>query len=449
MKSAAEMRYFSLCSGIEAATVAWAPLGWRPLAFAEIDPFCCALLQNRFPEVPNLGDITRINGKEAVSRCGMPDVLVAGTPCQSFSVAGRRLGLDDPRGNVTLHFLRLAGEIRPQWIVWENVPGVLSIDGGETFRQIVAALDEFGYGLAWRVLDAQYFGVPQRRRRVFLVGRLGDWRGPAEVLLDPEGGPRDPHPGCEAPENDTGAGEIGSGVGGGERRIASTLEANYHRRHSGSDFLNLVACRCPVGPVSHKWHKGAGGPSGDECQNLVAFSVRTAQTSANGIGVQEDAAHCLDGAHGQAVVFETRFVRNGRGAPEETCPPLKAQNGRSGKGDGAPVVVFTSAGVDGRRPMPVSRLAHALTLQEAKSGDQSQRIVSGWHVRRFTPRECERLQGFPDDWTLIEWRGKPASDTQRYKAIGNSMAVPVVRWIGSRIMEAANAGGIRAAGGSQ
>lgn len=406
------MKYISLCSGIEAASAAWISLGWEPVAFAEIDPFCCAVLEHHFPEVPNLGDITKISGRETVLAFGRPDVIVAGTPCQSFSVAGKRLGLDDPRGNVTLHFLRIVGEIRPQWVVWENVPGVLSIDGGETFRRILATLDEFGYGVGWRVLDAQFFGVPQRRRRVFLVGYLGDWKPAAEVLFGAGSGAWDPAPGRKARKKNTGTDP--GGADGDQQQIASTLEANYHRRQPGSDFQNLVAST-----VSAKWRKGAGGPAGDEIQNLVAFSVRTAQTSANGIGIQKNASHCLDGASGQAVVFETRFFRNGRGAPKETCPPLKAQSGTSGKGDGAPVVAL--------------RAAEAATAQDAEAAGQEPGRVTRWLVRRFTPRECERLQGFPDDWTLVEWRGKPAPDTQRYKSIGNSMAVPVVQWIGRRI----------------
>lgn len=468
------MRYISLCSGIEAASVAWQPLGWQPMAFAEIDPFCCNLLGARFGHVPNFGDITQLHGGEAIDKVGRPDVLIAGTPCQSFSVAGKRLGLDDPRGNVTLHFLRLVGEIRPEWIVWENVPGVLSIDKGDVFGEILATLDEFGYGVAWRVLDAQHFGVPQRRRRVFLVGHRGDWRGPAEVLFDTQGSERTVAPGGETRTGDPGADADGTDQPGCGRlgwqqqgRVAATLEANYCRMFSGSDFENMIAST-----VSSKWSKGSGGPSGDECQNLVAYAVRTAQTSANGIGVQPDVSHCLDGASGQAVVFEPRLVRNGRGAPEEQCPPLKAQSGKSGSGDSAPVVVFQprfarngfgapeeqhppltaqsrggdSASVVVFRPAAMSGrksgsimhdVAGALTTQESRVSDQALHMARQddceWAVRRFTPRECERLQGFPDDWTLVDWRGKPASNTQRYKAIGNSMAVPVVRWIGERI----------------
>lgn len=341
--------------------MAWQPLGFQPIAFAEIDPFCSALLAQRFPAVPNLGDITLLQGEEIISGYGRPDILIGGTPCQSFSVAGKRLGVSDPRGSVTLHFLRLAAEIRSRWIIWENVPGVFSIDRGETFRQILQALDDCGYGLAWRVLDAQFFGVPQRRRRVFLVGCLGDWRRAGEILFGAGSGAWDPAPGRKAQKEDPGTGP--DGADGNQPEIAATLEANYHRRQSGSDFRNLVAST-----VSAKWGKGTGGPAGDECQNLVVFS--------------------------------TRIARNGRGKPDCISPPV--------------------------------------TAGSTSHGDAALYVSTGWQVRRFTPRECERLQGFPDDWTLVQWRGKPASDTQRYKAVGNSMAVPVIRWLGERIRAGEN-----------
>lgn len=169
MSSRAErrgMRYLSICSGIEAATVAWAPLGWKVVGFSEIDKFPAAVLAHHYPNVPNLGDMTQIKGDDYR---GLVDLLVGGTPCQSFSVAGLRGGLDDPRGQLTLKFFQLVDRIRPRWVVWENVPGVLLDDGGRTFGSVLGALGQCGYGFAYRILDAQYFGVPQRRRRVFVV----------------------------------------------------------------------------------------------------------------------------------------------------------------------------------------------------------------------------------------------------------------------------------------
>ena len=175
------MRYISLFSGIEAATVAWEPFGWEPVAFCEIDEFPSAVLEYRFPNVPNLGDITKVDWSDYV---GSVDVIVGGSPCQSFSVAGKREGLRGESG-LMFEYIRAVREVRPRWFIWENVPGALSSEKGAAFRQLLAEMDDLGYGLAWRVLDAQFFGVAQRRRRVFLVGSLGSQRA-AEVLFEPE-----------------------------------------------------------------------------------------------------------------------------------------------------------------------------------------------------------------------------------------------------------------------
>jgi len=190
------MRYGSVCSGIEAASVAWEPLGWQPVFFSEIEPFPSSVLAHHWPTVPNLGDMTKF--REWNHGSGSVDVLVGGTPCQSFSVAGLRKGLDDPRGNLALVFLGLVESLQPRWVVWENVPGVLSSNAGRDFGAFLGALGQLGYGFAYRVLDAQYFGVPQRRRRVFVVASLGDWRGPAAVLFEPEGLRRDSQAGRKA-----------------------------------------------------------------------------------------------------------------------------------------------------------------------------------------------------------------------------------------------------------
>ena len=166
------MRYLSLFSGVEAATLAWGPLGWEPMAFAEIDPFPCAVLAHRFPSVPNLGDVSKVDWKEFEGDAGRPDVVVGGSPCQSFSIAGKREGLAGASG-LMWEFVRACDQLRPRWVVWENVPGALSSSHGEDFRCLLESLDELGYCVAWRVLDAQFFGVAQRRRRVFLVASLG------------------------------------------------------------------------------------------------------------------------------------------------------------------------------------------------------------------------------------------------------------------------------------
>jgi len=179
------LKYLSVCSGMEAASVAWEHMGWEPVGFCEIEPFPSAILKHRFPNTPNYGDLTKF--KEWPIEPGTVDVLVGGTPCQAFSVAGLRKGLEDPRGNLALTFLALADKIKPKWILWENVPGVLTSSGGRDFYSFLSALGELGYGFSWRTLDAQHFGVPQRRRRVFVVAHFGAWEPCAEVLSLIEG----------------------------------------------------------------------------------------------------------------------------------------------------------------------------------------------------------------------------------------------------------------------
>ena len=220
-----KLRYGSVCSGIEAASVAWDGLGWEPAWFSEIEPFPCAVLAARWPNVPNFGDMTKFKEWENNERTRI-DLLVGGTPCQSFSIAGLRKGLDDPRGNLMLTYLAIADKYRPKWVAWENVPGVLSssyderensppkslgmeFDGERmettedhymAFECLLVGLRELGYGFAYRVLDAQYFGVPQRRRRVFVVGCLGDWSGAAAVLFERHSLSGNPPPSRQAGE---------------------------------------------------------------------------------------------------------------------------------------------------------------------------------------------------------------------------------------------------------
>lgn len=175
------MRYLSLFSGIEAASVAWQPLDWEAMAFSEIDPFCCRVLSERFPTVPNLGDIRNIDCKEFISEYGKPDLIVGGSPCQSFSIAGDRTGRSGASG-LMQEYIRVVSGLLPEWFVWENVPGAFSVEHGAAFRQLLSEMDALGYGLAWRVLDAQFFGVAQRRERVFLVGHLRE-RPPSKYYL--------------------------------------------------------------------------------------------------------------------------------------------------------------------------------------------------------------------------------------------------------------------------
>ena len=297
------MTYLSVCSGIEATSVAWTPLGFRPIGFSEIESFPCELLKQKYPNVKNYGDITQYEKWNI----GQFDILVGGTPCQSFSIAGKRGGTADERGALMYAYLGIVETYRPSWIIWENVPGVLSSNSGYDFTSFLAGLEKCGYGWAYRVLDAQYFGVPQRRRRVFVVGHSDNRTDlAAKVLFEPESLCGDIAAGSETQKETTDA--IGKGV-------------NYFCR--GGNF---------------KYHK-----------DKKAATLRSSAAS-----------DCFD-----------------------------------------------------------------LVLAREKR-----------YIRRLTPLECERLQGFLDNYTQIEWRGKPADqcpDSLRYKAIGNSMAVPVMRWIGERI----------------
>ena len=344
------MRYGSVCSGIEAATAAWHDLGWKPSFFSEIEAFPRAILKHHYPDTPLHGDFTTIKGNDYEPI----ELLVGGTPCQSFSIAGLRGGLADDRGNLALEFLRLADRTRPRWLVWENVPGVLSSNGGRDFGSILGGMGELGYGWAYRVLDAQYFGVAQRRRRVFVVGYLGDWRHASAVLFE-----RHSLQGHSAPRREKG------------ERPAPTIAG------------------CANGG-------GANGPGRDvdSVESLIPFI-----------------SHTLN-AHGGS------------------CGRLDFESETFGADRGMDVVAFQSS-QSGVREVKT----HA-TL-DANNGSRRHNGVSTMSgVRRLTPRECERLQGFRDDFSAIPWRGKPAAecpDGPRYKALGNSMAVPVMRWIGQRI----------------
>ena len=735
------MRFGSMFSGIEAASVAWEPLGWKCQWVAEIDKFPSAVLKHHYPDVPNLGDVTKVDW-EKISATRPVDVIVFGSPCQSFSVAGKRLGLDDPRGNLALYALGVVNRLRPRFFLFENVPGLLSSDEGRDFAAFLRLVGECGYQCAWRILDAQYAGVPQRRRRLFVVGYLGDWRRAAAVLFERESLLRNPPPRREArqgtpagafrstdggsdvdhargghlipdiaptmvangnrtggdrpPDTDgdtvtslipvimssgqanaeiledggapsltclheapivgyvpevsatlvgrssRGAGQTNSpghnadqslvamsvdlqnvalggdvagtldttrpGRGGGQAVmaqafdlhgspaseiasetdvhtplrarmpgvienstttvVASAFKASHFTRgkdgapsdivpplsadadkgdqdtlalvpisflsnasfpEHGIDIAdtlrteNLHAVAIPVGvedvadpilanvgktytqegsrnfrltnvvmaPVAFS-SKDHGADAGDVSPTLrsmghdgshangggqvaVAFmenvrgEIRTSDIApalASGGGkpgqgyaaVLEpvpfdttqitspanysspqpgDPSHPLAaGAHPPAVVFESRFARNGRGAPDTIVPPLKAQSGETGKGDAAPLVAFSIMPMNSGKDYKAREtdVAQPIMAGGPVGGNQGGDFIkSSMQVRRLTPRECERLQGFRDDYTLVPWRGKLAPDGPRYKALGNSFAVPVVRWIGERI----------------
>lgn len=397
-----ELRYLSVCSGIEAATVAWHPLGFQPVAFAEIEKFPCAVLEHHYPHVPNRGDMTKFQEWPDAA----VDVLVGGTPCQSFSVAGLRAGLADPRGNLALTYLAIADRYRPHWLVWENVPGVLSSNGGRDFGAFLGGLGELGYGFAYRVLDAQYFGLAQRRQRVFVVGHLGDWRRAAAVLFERESLQGHPAPRREAGEGVAGCFTPGAHPGG----------------YNGQDAHNGLLVPEIAPTLSASGH-GAARVRGkrEEEDWLIAHTLR-----GEGFDGSEDG--CGRGTpivpiafskndHGQDYGYDiSPTVRKcGDGGGVQPCVAFNWQNG-GGYGE-----AHDGLGISEEHTPPMSR-------------SQVAAVASTRHaVRRLTPRECERLQGFPDDYTLIPYRGKFAADGPRYKALGNSMAVPVMAWIGKRI----------------
>jgi DNA (cytosine-5)-methyltransferase 1 len=478
------LRYLSVCSGIEAASVAWHGLGWTPVGFSEIEPFPSAVLQHHYPHVPNLGDMT--NFKEW--NLGTVDLLVGGTPCQSFSVAGLRKGLDDPRGNLMLTFVEIAQRYRPRWVVWENVPGVLSLDGGRAFGTLLGALAELGYGWAYRVLDAQWFGVAQRRRRVFVVGCLGDQASAAAVLFESESVQRNPAPSREARQG------AAAGVGGGTylgNAEGGALDAPYLTCSNIDSHVNnqtpLVAqqVKCATGDITHalttrsaaeedgtgrgtplvptmfsimpmnsgKDYKArevqvaqplmAGGPvggnqGGDFVAHPVAFhptqdpiSSEDGTTHAMGCGSKGGAA-TVAGSHwdSPANPHPTLNQSHNTGGIAASDQELFSQRG---SGLVAQPVAY---GIDGEQNCSEELIG---TLRSHQSGGYegarvAQPVATAMQVRRLTPVECERLQGFPDGYTNIPWRKKPeAPDGPRYKALGNSMAVPCMQWIGERI----------------
>jgi len=391
------MKYGSVCSGVEAATAAWHPLGWKPQWFSEIEKFPSAVLAHHFPDVPNLGDMTQFK-EWPIDRS--IDLLVGGTPCQSFSVAGLRKGLDDPRGNLMLTYLAIAAQYQPKWLVWENVPGVLSSQRGRDFGTFLGALGQLGYGFAYRVLDAQYFGVAQRRGRVFVVGYLGYWRRAAAVLFERESMSGHPAPSREAGQKAAPTVTQGAPFSrtGNQRVEAEAIVAQCLTTRTGSAY-DPTTETLPVTGFDAYNNQVTGEVSktidtGQDYHHVpIAFGAQN--SASQGDSVSKEVTPTLDKSKTPAVAYDTTNITS----------PTNGSNPKPGD------PVFTLA--SGQHP-PL------LTPQ----------------VRRLTPIECERLQGFPDDFTQIPWRNKPAEDCPdgpRYKAMGNSMAVPVMRWIGERI----------------
>ena len=429
------MKYLSVCSGIEAATVAWHHMGWTPVGFSEIEPFPSAVLQHHYPDVPNLGDMT--NYKEW--NIEQPDILVGGTPCQSFSVAGLRKGLEDPRGNLALVYCGLLDHFRPRWFVWENVPGVLSSNGGRDFGAFIGAVAELGYGFAYRVLDAQFFGVPQRRRRVFVVGHLGDWRAAAAVLFERQSLSGHPAPSRETRKETTGS--TGDG-------IARCITAGEMKRQDW-ETCNFVADQRSYGIQGNMIGRSdTAGPQGSGISEDVSFTLTKGDRHGVAFAENSRVEVRYEGGDGERTgALSTGGGKPGQGVPMVLQPKGVFQDSQFG------VQQYDSAGTlrSGRipehqmvlQPIDFRNLRYhegevAGTMQSKSTGGYSLNYETGIQqnmaVRRLTPIECERLQKFPDNYTNISWRKQPESpDGPRYKALGNSMAVPVMRWIGERI----------------
>ncbi|ELM0035206.1 Dam family site-specific DNA-(adenine-N6)-methyltransferase [Salmonella enterica] len=469
------MRYGSVCSGIEAASVAWESLGWQPAWFAEIEAFPSAVLAHHWPDVTNLGDMTGIAAAVHAGDVEAPDMLVGGTPCQAFSIAGLRYGLADKRGQLSLSYVELANAIDDKRrergeeeaiTVWENVPGVLS-SKGNAFGCFIGALAGEScelqpaggkwpnagcvYGpsriVAWRVLDAQFFGVAQRRRRVFVVASARKEFDPAEVLFEFDSLRRDTPPRREpqtAVTTDT-----GSGIEGGSHW---DNPANPH------PTLNQANNIGGIGASNQEVfsQRGAGLVSGaysDISRTLLAKENDStaedldtyilAYGGGNTGGNIDVATACT--AHGVRMDFDTEtFAVHGTQDPD-TNHELAHTLGRNHGQENVIITEPYTIAIRGREEGSTVEVRNdgtanaLLTPNGGRAGMGVGAVGWGMQVRRLTPVECERLQGFPDNHTLISWRGKDAADCpdgQRYKAIGNSMAVPVMRWIGERIAEA-------------
>ena len=351
------MNYLSVCSGIEAATVAWHHMGWKPVGFSEIEKFPSQVLAHHYPTVTNFGDMTKYKEWKLDESIGL---LVGGTPCQSFSVAGLRKGLDDPRGNLALTYVGILDKFRPKWCVWENVPGVLSSSGGRDFGSFLGALAQLGYGWAYRVLDAQNFGVAQRRKRVFVVGCLGGWESAAKVLFESE-----------------------------------SLSGNIKQSRKEKQDIAPYPPKC-VGTLLARDSKGLGSFDHDK-MIVEAYSIR------------EDAK-----------------ANNFSATPLKVTPALQALRPSV---QSHHAQTFIAQGFDAYNSSVTGNVSK--TLDTGSDYHHVPNVYSeAMAVRRLTEVECERLQGFPDNYTNIR---ENCPSGARYKALGNSMAVPVMRWIGERI----------------
>lgn len=488
------MTFASVCSGIEAASVAWTPLGWRCAFLSEIEPFPCALLKHYWPDTPNYGDLNEC----AQWPTHAIDVLVGGTPCQDFSVAGQRAGLGGARGGLTMRFLDCVERYAPSYVVWENVPGVLSIDYGRAFGAFLSGLAKRGYGFAYRVLDAQYSGLAQRRERVFVVGCSGGrWQRAAAVLFDAPRLRWNTPPRREtgkriAPTVEGRAGRSGANnfaTSGGLAEIARSVRAQSQASHreDSETYVPVVTGAIRSGSDSPAAH---GKVNGTDRAPLVAFA-QNQRNEVRELDVAESQSAIRRGDAKNETLLAHTLGTEGGGVTEDGTgrgSPLIAHSltaeghdaSEDGTGRGVPLVASPlCAGYakgaghnDGKKGSPQNLIPlvsqcisthnerydaesqdfipvaydmrgreggsqfegpHNTANVRAASGGSSRSYVAGYGVRRLTPREVERLFGFPDDYTLIPYRGKPAKDGPRYRALGNSIAVPLLTWLGRRI----------------
>ena len=483
------MNYLSVCSGVEAATVAWHNLGWNPVAFSEIEKFPSEVLAHHYPDVPNLGDMS--NYKEWNFGEKTIDLLVGGTPCQSFSVAGLRKGLEDPRGNLALIYVGILDKFRPKWFIWENVPGVLSSSKGRDFGSFLGAVGELGYGFSYRVLDAQNFGVPQRRRRVFVVGHLGDWRPAAEVLFEPESlsrhieesrkkrkdTPRDTTLGIDTSgrkkmtpllhQDQVGTLCARDYKGLSSDHVDTKAIVEVFENHPSDSRVKEMGDTCHS--VTARWGTGGGNipfvlggqhPNAAVAENqsptltnamgsggghvpvlnnpIALQDTRAINKSQNGKGWNDtNKSYTLDTKATQGVAYSIRedATKNNMSVTEldvSNClsshqPSIMSHHAQTFVMDKAVAHTFKiRCGCDGGGKGYLGQDEKTYTL----STNQDQHLFNNMAVRKLTPIECEKLQGFKPNYTNIK---ENCPDGPRYKAMGNSMAVPVMKWIGERI----------------
>jgi DNA (cytosine-5)-methyltransferase 1 len=412
------MRYLSVCAGIEAASVAWHDLKWEAAAYSEIEPFPSAVLDHHYPSVPKVGDMTKYKEWDI----GTINLLVGGTPCQSFSVAGLRKGLEDPRGNLALVYCGILDHFKPKWFVWENVPGVLSSAGGRDFGSFLGAVAQLGYGFAYRVLDAQYFGVAQRRRRVFVVGCLGDWRSAAEVLFE-----RYSLSGDSAPSRE-------------KRQITPTLTKECtgvsRTGHNEDGWYVPTVANC-IQTTCNDYSRADGFNMIKTYGIYGNWIGRKPENGGNAVEPMHDVSPCLTKTDRHGVAHPITFGAQ-MSVPQtdvDLCQTLQAKNPTA---VAQPMAFAQNTRDEVRYINGDGSLVGALAAEPGMK--QTSYIQQHMAVRRLTPVECERLQGFPDNYTNIPWRKKDESpDGPRYKALGNSMAVPVMKWIGQRIKQVESA----------